>query len=234
MRRFQLHNPFGGLANEPMQLDQLLHAQEAGLLPVTTRFVEAWKPITDQGVEVIAYVGCGLHDADFRELPLDQWLERAFRSVQPCLDAGMSIGLDAAVGAEAGSHTHVFAQRLRERGVKVYVESKPTRHKPHWHDFHVISLDQTWLNADIEHGHPQARNHYGIPNELLTGEVVRMIRPREGETQDDLNQFSLFHSRIRDILDDGHTVSAGIYLWVKQGRTLRDLLYVDDRQAAYD
>lgn len=234
VRRFQLHNPFGALADEAMQLDQLLHAEEAGLLQVTTRFAEAWKPITDQGIEVIAYVGCGRDDEDFRDLPIDQWLERAFRSVQPCLDANMSIALDAAVVAAEGSPTHIFAQQLRARGVRVYVEAKPTRTTPHWFDFDVMALDQTWLNSDIENGHPQARDRYGISNDKLTGEVVRMVRPRNGETNEDLNKFPVMHDRIRDILDDGNSVSLGAYYWFKQGRTLRDLLYIDDRQAGYD
>ena len=233
VRRFQLHNPFGDIAGEAMQLDQYQHAQEAGLLPVVNGFVEAWRPITDQGIEVIGYVGCGMHDPDFDSLEMDAWLERAFASVQPMLDAGMSIGLDAAIFADAGSPPHVFAQQLRERGVRVYIESKPMKTTPHWFDFDVILLDPNWLHSDIETGHPAAKN-YGIPDGTLTGEVVRMIRPRKNETQQDLDELSEVKARIRDILDDGHSVSVLALTWLREAGSLRELLRADLGEASFD
>ena len=233
VRRFQLHNPFGDIAGEVMQLDQYQHAREAGLLPVVNGFVEAWKPITQQGIEVIGYVGCGMHDPDFDDLELEAWIQRAFESVQPMLDAGMSIGLDAAIFAGPDSPTHVFAQRLRDRGVRVYIEAKPTRDTPHWFDYPVILLDPMWIYSALGTGDPAAQR-YAIDDSLLSGEIVRMVRPREGETHEDLDELSEIKARIRDILDDGHTVSVGALGWLQESGSLRELLRPDLQQASFD
>lgn len=208
VRRFELHNPFGALNGEVMQLDQFLHAKDARLDFLTEGFVEAWKPITDSGIEVIGYVGCGTQDPDFDDLAPAAWQARALASVQPLLDAGMSIGLDAAVNEPAESQTFEFASRLRQMGTRVYVEAKPTRFTPHWFDFDVIAVDRAWLMADLERGHPQAQN-YGIDNDRLLGESVRIISPRlPDETWDDLKG-QAYLDRVNEILSEGQSVMGG-------------------------
>lgn len=173
-----LHNPFGTLADEKMQLDQYLHAQEAGLGFILDDFVAQWKPITESGIEVIGYVGSGRNDPSFDALIDDPaaWQARAMASVRPLLDAGMSIGLDAAAPAVAGSPTHVFAERLREMGVRVYVEAKPKRDAPHWFDYGVIALDSTWRRSDLQTGHIAWREKYGTPKGTIRGDVIRLLR----------------------------------------------------------
>lgn len=223
--RFQLHNPWGALAGEPMQLDQLLHAREIGLTSVTEGFVDAWKPLTEAGIEVIGYVGSGRGDPDFEVLEADEeaWIDRAMLSVQPLLDAGMDIGLDASAPAAITHPVYEFAQRLREQGVVVYVEAKPDRDKQHWFDHGVICIDGIWLRSDVHTGHRAAQLHYGIENHLLTGEVLRLVLPRTGESWKDLRGDAL-RSRVQEILGDGQNALVSLQDWFRDGRTLANLV----------
>lgn len=174
--RLMLHNPFGTLPGEPMQLDQYLTALETpGFRMVTTGFVEAWKPIVDRGVEVIAYVGCPRLDDDVQDLLETEGeaaaLAYSIRCLQPFLDAGMSVGLDAAAPAEAGSVTHQLAEWLRARGVRVYVEARPPADQTHWFDYPVISTNVFWSRSDPEiHWDSQ----WGVRNADLREEVLRI------------------------------------------------------------
>ena len=56
--RFVLHNPFGISPDQGMAVDEYLEAKDAGLNWLTDGFVQAIKPLTDAGIEVIAYIGC--------------------------------------------------------------------------------------------------------------------------------------------------------------------------------
>ncbi len=221
--RFMLHNPWGVLPGENMQLDQLLHAREAGLDFVTQGFVEAWKPITDAGVEVIAYVGSGLDDPDFDGLGWWDWRQRAMDSVRLMVDAGMSIALDAAVIATEGSHTHRFAEELRSMGVEVIVEAKPTRFTPHWWDYGMVSLDQNFLDDDLHTGHPHAQN-YGIENSVLTGEIMRIARPRREDGSLIALVGPLHQQRVEEIISEGHTAVSDMHYWFRTGRTLDEFI----------
>lgn len=228
IRRIQLHNPFGALAGEVMQLDQFLHAQDAGLRFITEGFVEAWQPVTEAGVEVIGYVGCGKLDPDFDVFlesgDFGAWQSRAMASLKPLIDAGMSIGLDASASTAETSQTFALAESLRAQGVRVYVEAKPDRFNPHWFSYDVIALDRAWLTADIENGHPQAKN-YGISNDLLTGESLRMVFPRKGEEWADL-QGEAYIARLEEILSDGQSVVGSVGDLSRAGR---QVIFVDPR-----
>lgn len=155
-RRFVLHNPFGSLPNEVMQLDQLLHARAAGLHWLEDDFVEAWRPVTDGAygpVEIIAYFGTPVADVDFKALyeagKRQEWLDRAWASIQPALDAGMSIALDMATGAEVEHPAWELVLALQQRGVKVYAEGLPAapgRKLDHWLSINIIIMDKYYQN----------------------------------------------------------------------------------------
>lgn len=203
VRRFELHNPFGALADEPMQLAQSIHAREAGLTHLVAGFADAWAPVTAAGVEVIGYVGSGRFEAGFGELEANAWRGRAARALAPMLDAGMSIALDASAAAAEGSQTHRLAERLRDSGVIVYAEAKPNRSSPCWHGWPIIVRDPTYLSNDIRTGHPAAAS-YGIER-WRCGPVARLVFPRRGETWSDLNADGGL-KRAQEILADGDSV----------------------------
>lgn len=207
VKRMILHNPFGTLPDEHMQLDQYLNAlDQHGLRMLTHGFAKAWRPITDRGIEVIAYVGCPRLDADSKRIDKEEGREAALdygiRSLQPFLDANMSIALDAAAPAPMGSLTWALAEQLRTRGVVVYVEARPWASNPHWFDYGVISTDPFWKRSNPE-DHRDSR--WGARNDQITGEILRMLvhnrePPGFEGTRTDF-QFQEAHK----IQGDGHT-----------------------------
>ena len=175
-QRIILHNPFGSLKGEAMQLDQYPNAlAQLGLRRLTHDFVDAWSPVTGRGIEVIAYIGCPRLDPDATRIDEEQGREAALAfsmdCVEPFLESGMSVALDASAPATAGSLTWDMAVALREIGVKVYVEARPHAVTPHWFDFPVICINHYWRRSDPDR-HPDTK---GASNAVLTGEILRMV-----------------------------------------------------------
>lgn len=207
VQRFILHNPFGMLPDEHMQLDQYFEAlEQPELYKLTQDFVQAWRPVTDQGVEVIAYVGSPRLDPDSKRIEAEAGraagLDYAMRNMQPFLDANMSIALDAAVVADADTLTWDLAKELRSRGVKVYVEARPLAANPHWFDFPVISTNYFWRRSNPAI-HPDSA--WGARDEQLRDEVLRMmVEERRPATFTGTDLEYLIH-RARQVQVDGHT-----------------------------
>ena len=201
-QRIFLHNPFRQSPTSTeggMQFDQYLEAQVTTPW-LTNRFVEIFKPVVESGVEVIAYVGSpdpyepGGHNGDCEQQALmekpDLWWARAWSALQPFLDAGMSIGLDASVVTDANSYTYQLAEALRARGVRVYVESVPEVRNPHWGVYPFIMANSQWWW--LVPGMPQS-----MPLSQLSGEIFRFVNYPQNQ-----------QSEIDQILLEGYTASA--------------------------
>ena len=207
--RIMLHNPFGIPVDretgetQVMQFEQYLAAQQE-VPTLAEGFVEAWLPITERGVEVIAYVGGPHNSPAMRALEgdMDAWWGRAWEALQPVLDAGMSIGLDNSAPRLADSPTFLLAEALRERGVRVYTEARPHNANPLWFDYPVVIRDPTWIATDpgISGQHPIVYSRFPR-NDQLSSEILRLIRPNEEEDAQ--------WSRMKQALTDGH--SATVY-----------------------
>ncbi len=173
VRRVELHNPFGTLPREVMQFDQYLEAQKASLTWLYKDFVSAWSPLTSgqngPKVEVIAYLGSLVLDQDFKQLlasgDLAEWHRRAWKSLEPAMQAGMSIGFDAVTSAPADHPAYQFIKGLRDSGVRVYVEGWPSVKQPHWCEFNVIVSTQ-----QIRKIHEK----WAVPQSQIKGEIVRL------------------------------------------------------------
>ena len=206
VQRVILHNPFGTLPGEPMQLDQYLSALNSpGMWKLTRGFVEAWWPITERGIEVIAYVGCPRLDTDAQKIEEEQGRAEALAfslsGLEPYLEAGMSIGLDAAAPAVGGSLTEDLAILLRDRGVKVYVEARPHATTPHWFDYPVICIDHYWWRSDPAR-HPDTK---GAATEVLNGEILRMVVQYEIPETWTASEADYVVKASREIIAQGHT-----------------------------
>lgn len=204
--RIILHNPFGILPDESMQLDQYLTAlEQPGLRMLTGGFIEAWKPVTARGIEVIAYVGCPRLDKDATRIDEEggraAGLAFSLSCLQPALDAGMSIGLDAAAPADGNSLTWDLAKHLKNQGVKVYVEARPYAEMSHWFDFPVICIDHFWRRSDPER-HADA---LGAANGLLTGEILRMVVQYKVPAEWEGTEGGYVESLSRTVQQHGHT-----------------------------
>lgn len=206
VHRVELHNPFGALPNENMQFDQYLEAQAAGLTWLTDGFVDAWKPITSSGTEVICYLGDLEDDTDFTSLSSDQWFERFWASAKPCLDAGMSIGFDAVVLQGPNSIEYKGVQAVQAKGVKVYVESRPLLWTQNWWSYNIYSINSWWLRSNpalYEDAKPWA-----APNSSLTGEILRLVDPPAGHSWSDASAWLL--PEIKGILADNNSAVFGV------------------------
>ncbi len=200
--RIDLHNPFGrGPDDTFMAFDQYLDAL-VETPKLTEDFVELWKPITDSGVEVIAYMGSPRHDPIQVSLidDPDAWWSRALAAVQPLVDAGMSIALDASANATGDLLDVALAEHLRDQGVRVYIEARPAADATHWFDYPLFLREATW-----EKQSPELRPiHIGRHawDHELTGEVVRIV--------DDADDGDLDLDTLARVLRDGHsaTISA--------------------------
>jgi hypothetical protein len=196
--RIELHNPFGRGADDPaMAFDQYLDAL-VETPKLTENFAELWRPITDSGIEVIAYIGSPRRDPDQIALLDDPaaWWERALACVQPLIDAGMSIGLDAAAPALPDSLDAELAEYLESQGVRVYVEARPRSASTQWWDNPVIIRSDTWDRQAPELHTRQIGRHAW--DYQLTGEVVRLV-DREDSFSGNLE--------LIDVLADGHTAA---------------------------
>lgn len=182
VRRVMLHNPFGRTAlNQPMAFDQYLEARDAGLPWLTDGFVEAWTPVIDgtytggEPVEVICYLGSLDTDTDMKALLGDPaaWDARADASVAPALAAGMSVAVDSSNDYPADSAEFAYLQRLADAGTRVYIEPRPRANCPHLFGFPIVTTRQHWFRSNPDR-HPGAQHN--APNDLLTGEVVLIIK----------------------------------------------------------
>lgn len=214
VRRIILHNPFGTMAGEPMQFDQYLQARNADLPWLTQEFVESWKPVTDAGIEVIAYIGSPRLDNDLKRILESSGHEAAMdyarRCVGPFLAAGMNIGYDAAAMAERGSFTHTFGEWMEEQGARLYIEARPAKAATFWHDNPVICLNRFWKRSDPDR-HDDSK--WAASNDVLTGEIIRLIRHRPG--QDEATTASWLPQAVSDVLAEGHTVAVFSGPWIR-------------------
>ncbi len=208
-RRFVLHNPFGTLPGEPMQFDQYMHARDAGLTWLCEGFVEAWRPVTEEGIEVICYLGKLRDDPDFEELrkrgKYDDWLARAWASLQPALDAGMSIALDASSRADAGHPVYKLAELLRSLGVKVYIEPRPPITHNHWFDYPVVTTEQFWHRSNPE---KHISSLWAARDDQLRGEIIRMITRTPQADQPE---------KAREVIAEGHTAALYVLGMIREG-----------------
>ncbi|MFV2070154.1 MAG: Ig-like domain-containing protein, partial [Pirellulales bacterium] len=195
--RIELHNPFGrGPGDRSMAFDQYLDAQ-VDTPKLAEDFAKYWKPITDSGIEVIGYIGSPHTNAEQVALIDDPtaWWDRALAAVQPLVDAGMSIGLDASANEGPDSLDAALAQHLRDQGVRVYVEARPAATSTQWFDYPIMVLLNTWDSQSPEVNPGKIGKHAWEYE--LTGEVIRIIRANFGEDVDVL----------KDVLAQGHTVT---------------------------
>jgi hypothetical protein len=219
-RRIALHNPFGCLPRESMQFDQYLHATDAKLGWLTRDFVRAWRPITERGIEVICYLGTTVHDPDFEQLwkgDRAAWEARVWASVQPALDAGMTIALDASSTTHEGENR--IATMLQARGVPIYCEPRPSANAPRWFAVPVITTDNFWKRSNPEN-HPDSA--WAARNDQLTGEIIRIVHlPPAGSTWETRGWVE---ADTRAILADGHTAATPVDILMRDGVPLWRLL----------
>lgn len=223
-KRVMLHNPFGTLTGEAMQFDQYLTAKAAGLNWLTDGFVTAWKPVTASGVEVIGYIGNPHLDSESQNLLKSKGekavFARGWKAIDPLVQAGMSIGYDAAVITDKNSATYHFAHMMRAHGLKVYVEARPRANKPWWFDYPVVAREDTWQKTMP--ASPQAPNRKFASRADLKSDIVRIARvPARWKREHKPNQWPQIACRI---IAEGDSAVIEDFILKQPGRKLSDLV----------
>lgn len=221
VRRILLHLPFGRTDFEsPMAFDQYVEAQESGDTWLTEQFVEAWSPVVSgvytegQPVEVICYLGSIDTDEQMKALveTPEAWFDRARRSVEPALHAGMSIGFDSANDYAEDSLYFRLIKEIADAGTPVYVEPRPDANRPHLFGFGVISTDRHWFRSDPDR---YPGTDHKASNDQLTGEVILLIRG--------LGETPRRQKRVRDLFaTTDYSVAAVLNRQVNRAHTITD------------
>ena len=233
VRRFQVHNPFGTRAGTVMQFDQYLEAQQRGLTWLTEGFVESWKKVIEghytngEPVEVIAYLGAINLDPDLtvllREGDLEAWQQLVDDSVQPLLDAGMSIGFDSASRLDADEIEFQYIKQLEESGTEVYIESWPDASKTHLLEMNIVALERN-IAARAE----QRKRTFG-PNrpahrQELQAELVRMMTRPPEDGSEDWSDIAWLIDDAANAISVGDTVALDTKTLESFGISMQDLL----------
>ena len=222
VRRIELHNPFGVTTGSFFPAGQFLDAQAAGLTWLTNDFVQAWQPITQSGVEVIAYIGNPDTDPSFQSLVSDPvtWNARFDASVAPLIQAGMSLGFDYGQGFTDGDLFNQALDRLRAKGVNVYLENRPPEMDAYHWQFPIIAVQPGWVTTNP---YMDSRQWWAAKNsELPSGDVVRLLQwPPTGESWSDKTWLV---SDLQSVFQDGDSAGVGISTLRADGLTLEDVL----------
>lgn len=223
LHRVMLHSPFGRV--KPVQFDQYLEARNyySTLTKVTDGFVDSWRnhitdPALGLGIEVIGYIGSPRLDWHSQVILASQgeqaFYDYAWQAVDPLLQADMAIGLDAAAGAARDSATYRFAQMLRERGNKVYIEATPRADDDWWFDYPAIVIEETWQQ--------RKQDSRFASREDLNGELIRIVRTsKEWAQSHGPRQWPQAACRV---IAEGDSLAASFVLLRQAQRNLADLV----------
>lgn len=223
VRRIELHNPFGVTSGTGyFSASQFLEAQADGLTWLTDDFVQAWQPITQSGVEVVAYIGNPDYDPSLHALVWDPaaWNARFDASIAPLVQAGMSIAFDYGQAFTPGDLYNQALDRLKAEGVKVYLENRPAEGLPYNWQFPIIAMEPGWdgTNPYVDPAQDWAAKN----SELGGGSVVRLLQnlPAGGSWSDK----SWLLSDLQSIFQDGDSAGISISVLRNDGLAMDDLL----------
>lgn len=137
----ELHNPFGCLANEEMLATQFLDARRAGLDWLTEGFTEAWKPVVNAGIEVIAYPGSLVLSEKLTRMAVTggpAFNQEVMENFRPMCEAGCSIALDSQHKMPPKHWAHdafkrvITWSRIANPKARGYVETFPHKTDAPW------------------------------------------------------------------------------------------------------
>ena len=223
VQRILLDNPFGVMANGYFQADQFLQAQSAGLTWLTDDFVQAWRPVAQSGVEVIAYIGNPDAESTFQALTSDPaaWNARFDASVAPFVQAGISIAFDLGQRFSPGDLFNQALDQLKGEGVKVYLENRPTEYTSYNWQFPIIAVQPGWVSTNP---YMDSTQWWAAKNSELPGggDVVRLLQwPPTGESWSDKTWLV---SDLQSVFQDGDSAGVSISTLRADGLTLDDVL----------
>jgi hypothetical protein len=224
--RFLLWMPFGRDAvryqtvdgqkfDSNLRFDQYTLALQANLPWLTNGFAEAFKDLTDKGVQVIAYTGALAGAPEFEVasgIARRQWLDAA---IEPFEEAGCDYAIDTAVRAPKGHYCSNIADGLRRKGARVYAEAMPMVSASHWCEGDVISVEAQYQAAIRDGG------KILCDPKKIVGELVRGFWNQVPESFK--NYADWYRVRVPQALGDGHSVCLQLRAYLAQNGKLEEL-----------
>lgn len=219
-KRIELHNPMGtGISgvHQTMDFTQFIDVQENYPFLVKD-FYQAFRPVTEMGVEVMCYVGGLFSEKLFaykrKKYSQDNYLSLIERSLKEPINAGMTIGLDYSHAYPEETTEWKVIELLNSLGVKVYLETYPLRSMPHtWTYPSLVQEDFWWWHKTAE----------AAPREKVTGEVLRWLNiPFGGHTWDEWKTF--IPKFVNDCAVTGETPMVAGWTFASEKIKLADLL----------
>lgn len=180
IKRLWLHGPFGKDGSRTLtfsdgakgvsdyRFDEYLESLKRGFDWDTDDFVDEIRPLTQNGIEVICYLGTLDGTYEFEGKDVKKFLNHFTESLAPILDSGCSLSIDSSCRAKEGSWPHHAMALLKAKGVKLYIESVPLLTAPHLQHWDMVCCDTHWPNV------VNNPNLYPKPTDL-GGDVVRML-----------------------------------------------------------
>ena len=182
----------------------------------TQGFAEAFYPITQSGVEVIAYVGT-LHGApEFDSLGAGQAKWEAMKAISPIIDARCSIALDTSIFSKPGHYVYDFAQTLKQSGYKYYIEPTPHVDGQHWFSSPCIVSDSQWSAVCL----PGNQNVLAAPSKLK-GEIIRGWFDLKPSVYPSFREW--YNWTVPPALAQGHSCCLALAAYVREGGSIKEL-----------
>ena len=187
MPRVLLHQPFGRTktgTQKPMALDEYQQALRHDHLFYVDQFVEVFRPMVADGVEVIAYLGRPENTRSIIEDAVtagrtDNVLREIWRALRLPLECDCSIAFDNMTGMNSGGlddGVYAMAKSLTQ----AYVEA--TSQKDGVYDFEpAIIRWPLFRRRHVEPQHPSARDRFALwdDREYRHPQTVILATPRE-------------------------------------------------------
>jgi hypothetical protein len=228
VKRFLLWMPFGrddlrqqtvnGIEYPTvLRFDAYPQAKKANLPWLTTGFADAIKPLTEKGVQVIAYMGSLPGSPEFetesglvRRAYLDDALE-------PFEDAECDYCFDTACLAPKSHYCTNIVYGLRRKGTRVYCESMPRADQPHWAEGDVLSSELQYQAALAPGNRSVLCDPKAITGELVRGIWDAVVPPYK-------NYVDYYQAVVPKALADGHSVCLQVRHFMAQGGKLEGLI----------
>lgn len=229
VRRFMLWMPHGREAVARKQLmgsqwittnlrydAYTLSRQNTSFKWFTQGFAESFYPLTQQGIEIISYVGT-LHGApEFDALPAGQAKWEAVKAIAPLLDARCSIAFDTSIFSRPGHYVYDLAQTLKQSGYKYYIEPTPHVDGQHWFSSPCIVSDSQW-SAVCQPGN---QNVLAAPSKLK-GEIIRGWFDLKPSVYPSFREW--YNWTVPPALAQGHSCCLALAAYVREGGSIKEL-----------
>lgn len=232
VNRFLLYMPFGQeitlrtqVVNRikfdtRLRFDQYQQALATGLTYITEGFVEAIRPLVDDGCQVIAYTGT---PGGAPEIERRRWDRKKFLydCLAPFRAANCDIAIDSACRSPAGDYVDQLANQIRtQTAAKVYCESMPRVEAAQWAKGDVISVEEQYQNALIK-----SNQNILVDPAKIDGEIIRLFTSVQDAYVENkaMNWAKWYREKVPGVTNPRHSVCLHLRSFLDAGGKLEEL-----------